>query len=62
LSEYLKKYFKKAKLIHSGDAIVELLKEKYGLFSKSNTDIQFLASENPIHLKEVAKKWIKEIK
>ena len=62
LSKYLSKYFKKAKLIHSGEAIVELLKENYGLFSKSNTDIQFLASENPIHLKEVAKKWIKEIK
>ena len=61
LSKYLSKYFKKAKLIHSGEAIVELLKENYGLFSKSNTDIQFLASENPIHLKEVAKKWIKEI-
>jgi len=56
LSKYLSKYFKKAKLIHSGEAIVELLKENYGLFSKSNTDIQFLASENPIHLKEVAKK------
>jgi glutamate racemase len=59
LSKYLKKYFKKAKLIHSGEAIVQLLKENYDLSSKQSTNIQFLSSENPIHLKNVAKKWMK---
>jgi len=57
LSKYLQNYFKNAKLIHSGEAIVELLKEKYNLKEKQNTKIHFLASENPNHLKEVAKKW-----
>jgi len=57
LSWYLQNYFKDAKLIHSGEAIVELLKDRYKLTSKHTTNIQFLASENPNHLKEVAKKW-----
>jgi len=57
LSEYLSEYFKRAKLIHSGEAIVELLKDRYNLKPKKETNIQFLASENPNHLKEVAKKW-----
>jgi glutamate racemase len=57
LSPYLKEYFKGAKLIHSGEAIVELLKDRYNLKPKKETKIQFLASENPEHLKEVAKKW-----
>jgi glutamate racemase len=58
LDKYLKNYFN-AKLIHSGEAIVELLKDKYNLTPKSHTTIQYLASENPAHLKEVANKWIK---
>ena len=57
LSKYLQNYFKNAKLIHSGEAIVELLKERYNIIPKEKTTIQFLASENPEHLKEVAKKW-----
>jgi glutamate racemase len=57
LSEYLKNYFYNAKLIHSGEAIVDLLKDKYKITPKKETKIQFLASENPEHLKEVAKKW-----
>ena len=57
LSTYLQDYFKNAKLIHSGEAIVELLKEKYNLKEKKESKIHFLASENPTHLKEVAKKW-----
>ena len=58
LTKHLKNYFKNAKLIHSGDSIVELLKEKYNLTKKTETNIQFLASENPNYLKRVAKKWI----
>ena len=57
ISGYLQNYFYNSKLIHSGEAIVELLKIKYNLTSKNNTNIQFLASENPNHLKEVAKRW-----
>jgi len=57
ISDYLSDYFYNAQLIHSGEAIVELLKNKYNLQPKNNTKIQYLASENPNHLKEVAKKW-----
>jgi len=57
LSEYLSEYFKGAKLIHSGEAIVGLLKDRYDLKPKNDTKIQFLASENPEHLKNIAKKW-----
>jgi glutamate racemase len=59
LADYLKEYFNNAKLVHSGDAIVEFLKENYNLKSKqTETKVQFLASENPAHLKRVAKKWL----
>jgi len=57
ISSYLQDYFKNAKLIHSGEAIVELLKNKFSLKEKKDTKIHFLSSENPTHLKEVAKKW-----
>jgi len=57
LIPYLSEYFKGAKLIHSGEAIVELLKNRYDLKPKKESKIQFLASENPNHLKEIAKKW-----
>jgi glutamate racemase len=57
LSSYLQKYFKNAKLIHSGEAIVELLKKEYNLKEKQDSKIHFLASENPAHLKKVAQKW-----
>jgi glutamate racemase len=57
ISKYLQEYFYNAKLIHSGEAIVSLLENRYHLTPKNHTNIQFLASENPNHLKEVAKKW-----
>ena len=35
------------------------LKENYNLKSRqTETKVQFLASENPAHLKRVAKKWL----
>ena len=57
-NEY-KKYFPNTVLIHSGNAIVEYLKSNYNLKKNSNkTDIKFYATENPSHLKEVAKEWL----
>ncbi len=46
-------------LIHSGDAIVEYLQNKY-IFQEKNqpTKIKFFASENPQALKDVAQKWL----
>ncbi len=54
-----KKYFPNTTLIHSGNAIVEYLKLHYNLKKNSNkTNIKFYATENPSHLKEIAKEWL----
>lgn len=55
-------YFNGALTIHSGDAIVEFLKKEYECnkcFEK--TDIKFFASQSPDELKEVAKRWLKDL-
>ncbi len=46
------------KTIHSGDAIVKVLKDTYHLTSTHETKISFFASSNPDNLKNVAKKWL----
>ena len=59
IADALSKHFPNSKLIHSGDAVVEFLKNEYDLkkvFKK--TDIKFFATENPDGLKNVAKKWL----
>jgi glutamate racemase len=60
ISLQLQKYFgNKTKLIHSGEAIVELLQSKYKLSQKhKNTKLEFFASENPDALKKTAKQWL----
>ncbi len=58
----LQAHFPQASLIHSGDAIVEYLNEKYNLQSKElKTKIRYFASENPEGLKNVAKSWLGEL-
>jgi len=48
--------------IHSGDAIVEFLRSNYKCINKfEKTNIKFFASENPNGLKEIAKKWLKDL-
>lgn len=49
---------KKPALVHSGDAIMQYLKNIYPDLKIGNTDIKFFASENPHHLKVVAKMWL----
>ncbi|MDR2639508.1 MAG: glutamate racemase [Helicobacteraceae bacterium] len=52
-------WFKGAKLVHSGEAIVEYLKANNLVSDGANdTQIQFFASENATRLKEVASKWL----
>jgi len=46
LSESLRKHFPNAKLIHSGQAIVDLLKTSFNLTSKNKTSIKLFASDN----------------
>jgi glutamate racemase len=56
LSKSLQNYFPKAKLIHSGQAIVDMLKNDYSLTKKNSTSIKLFASDNPKALKEFAGK------
>lgn len=59
IAKEISKYFNNTPLIHSGDAIVEHIKEKYGINSiQKDTKIQYFASENPQALKDVADIWL----
>ena len=59
LQNKLSEYFNNCKTIHSGDAIVDILKDKYNLINTyENTKITFFASSNPDGLKNVASKWL----
>jgi len=60
ISKEIHKYFPKATLIHSGEAVVEFLENEFDI--KENhpkTSLKLFASENPDKLKEVAKIWLK---
>jgi glutamate racemase len=59
LLDSLQKYFFNAKLIHSGQAIVELLKNEFNLTPKKLTSINLLASDDPESLRQKAKEWLK---
>ena len=59
LEKEISKYFDNCKTIHSGNAIVEFIKEEYNYtntFKKSK--ISFFATENPDNLKKIAKLWL----
>ncbi|MDR1452073.1 MAG: glutamate racemase [Helicobacteraceae bacterium] len=59
MQEALGGRFEGAKLVHSGEAIVEYLQAKGLAFSgDKETQISFFASENVNRLKEVASKWL----
>lgn len=59
IQEELSSYFGGIPLIHSGDAIVEYLIERYKLRAQfKDPKILYFASENPQGLKEVAKIWL----
>jgi len=59
LEKEYKNFFGNIALIHSGDAIVEYLKNSFQCKkSFQNTKISYYATENPDHLKDVAKKWL----
>ena len=60
IADAISTYFgKNTKLIHSGDAIVELLQERFDFtrcFDKPT--LKFFASENPEALRKIAKEWL----
>ena len=59
IAKAISRYFPKATLIHSGEAIVEYLQQEYHLNgSFEETAIKLFASENPERLKETARLWL----
>jgi len=62
IEKQIRNYFKnKTTLIHSGDAIVEYLKNSFQLEEKfKNTQLKFFASENPESLRKTAQRWLYE--
>ena len=59
IEDKISSFFNNVVTIHSGDAIVEFLKNEYNCIKKyENTDIKFFASSNPEGLKDVANKWL----
>lgn len=60
LSDAIGAYFgEQTQLIHSGDAIVEYLENKFYFKEKYNKPkLKFFASENPDALRCIAKKWL----
>ncbi len=60
ISSSISRYFNdRPLLIHSGDAIVEYLKDNYLLFNRGEgTDLKIFASENVSHLRDIAKYWL----
>jgi len=58
IEEYFTKQGQKPILIHSGDAIMDYLKNLYPNLKPQDTQTKFFASENPNKLKEIAKQWL----
>ena len=60
LSKELQEYFgQETQLIHSGDAIVEYLQNKFDFYKQyKNPKLKFFASENPEALRTIAKQWL----
>jgi len=60
ISDAIQNYFGNGtKLIHSGEAIVQDLENKFNFSIKyTNPKLKFFASENPDALKSIAKKWL----
>jgi len=60
IANSIQRYFSNATLIHSGEAIVEFLRQKYKItHSFEKTDLKLFASENPDGLKTTANLWLK---
>lgn len=62
IADEISKYLGGALSIHSGEAIVDYLKEKYNLSENfDKTKVTFFASENPNGLKITAKEWLGDL-
>ncbi len=52
------KHFPNAKLIHSGQAIADMIKNEFSLTPKNKTFIKLFSSDAPEEFRKVAKKWL----
>ena len=63
IADAIRAYFPSATLIHSGDAIVEFLQQRYQIDTAfEETTLKLFASENPDRLKATAKLWLGDYK
>ena len=60
IASALSAYFgKRTKLIHSGEAIVQYLEDKFDFYKQyEEPKMKFFASENPEALRAIARKWL----
>jgi len=59
IKKELQKFYPNTLFIHSGEAIVEYLEDKFSLTGDfSKTDLKLFATENPDYLKQVANNWL----
>jgi len=58
IKKEIEKYFNGAKTIHSGEAILDELKQKYNLKKVLIPKEAVSASSNPSYLKQIAKEWL----
>jgi len=58
LEKSFNKHFKNAKLIHSGQAIVSMLKNDFSITPKKTSSIKLFASDNPEELRKKAEIWL----
>jgi glutamate racemase len=62
IENQITQYFNNIRAIHSGDAIVQYLKDTYKYDRNfPYTDVSFFASENPEGLKDTAKLWLGDL-
>lgn len=60
ISNAIQRYFKNSKLVHSGEAIVDYLKQTYNVdFKVNKTNLRLFASSSPDRLKQTAESWLK---
>ncbi len=60
ITDAIASYFgESTKLIHSGDAIVELLEHRFDFYKRyAKPKLKFFASENPEALRKIAQEWL----
>ncbi len=59
IAKEISRYFPKATLIHSGEAVVEFLEDEFEIKGNNkDTELKLFASENPDGLKKVANEWL----